>query len=68
MNYEYMTMEWLWDSDSLRINRPNQPEKQLQGSYQQVVDTLTSLGSESWEVCGCVSNSNWLFWTLKRQK
>lgn len=68
MNLEYMTLEWIWDGDSLRINRPNQPEKQLQGSYQQVVDTLTSLGSEGWDDCSCVSSANWLFWTLKRQK
>ena len=68
MQLEYLTVEWLWDGSSLRVNHPNKPEKLSQGSYQEVVDLLTSLGSEGWEVCACVANSNWLFWTLKRQK
>lgn len=67
MRFEYLTLEWLWDSSSLRITAPNQPEKDLRGSYQEVVDTLTSLGKQGWDVCGCVSNANWIFWTLKKQ-
>ena len=65
--FEYLTVEWLWDSSSLRITHPHQPEKSIQGSYQEVVNLLTSLGKEGWEVCACVANSNWLFWTLKKE-
>jgi hypothetical protein len=68
MSFEYLTLEWLWDSSSLRITSPIQPEKDLQGSYQEVVDILTSLGNQGWKVCGYVTNANWIFRTMKKQK
>jgi hypothetical protein len=66
MQWEYATLEWLWDSNSIRVNLPGGEEKMSSGSYKEVVDTLTELGKSNWEVASCVSGGNWLFWTLKR--
>ena len=63
---EYATLEWLWDKDSIRVNLPANKEEISQGTYAEVVNTLTKLGKEEWEVCACTSGGNWLFWTLKR--
>ncbi len=63
---EYATLEWLWDVGSLRVNLPGNLEELSNGMYPEVVAVLTKLGKEGWEVCACVSNANWLFWTLKR--
>jgi hypothetical protein len=38
----------------------------LRGSYAQVVELLTSLGQQGWEVATCGGAANWLLWTLKR--
>lgn len=65
--FEYATLEWLWDQSNLRCNFPNGDEQQFQGSYAEVVDVLSDLGQNGWEVCGCVAAANWLFWTLKRK-
>ena len=64
--WQYCTVEWLWDVQSIRVNMPDDIENQHPGSYAEVVATLTRLGSVGWEVVSCVGVSNWLFWTLKR--
>jgi len=66
-NWEYATLEWLWDSGSFRLNMPGRNEKQSSGSYNELVELLNELGKGSWEVASCTSGGNWLFWTLKRQ-
>lgn len=66
MSLEYATMEWLWDSSSIRVNLPGGEEKMISGSYKEVVETLTEMGKDNWEVASCVASNNWLFWTLKR--
>jgi hypothetical protein len=66
MRLEYAILEWLWTSNSLRVNTPDGEEKRSTGSYAEVVSTLTELGKEGWEVAGCVAGGDWLFWTLKR--
>lgn len=63
---EYATLEWLWNAESIRINYPGNKEELSTGSYAEVVNTLTKMGKEEWEVCSCTSGGNWLFWTLKR--
>lgn len=65
--WEYATLEWLWDVHTLRQNFPSKPEKLHNGSYQEVVDTLTELGHQGWEVVSSASQANWIFWTLKRE-
>ena len=64
--FEYATLEWLWDSNAIRINFPNGQERQEGGTYAEVVRFLTEIGQEGWEVITCTSGGNWLFWTLKR--
>jgi hypothetical protein len=64
--WEYATLEWLWDISSLRVNLPDGTEVKQQGSYAEVVVMLSGLGRQGWEVVACVSAGNWLFWTLKR--
>jgi hypothetical protein len=66
MKLEYAIMEWLWDVGSLRVNLPGNKEELSTGMYAEVVVLLSKLGKDGWEVCSCVSGSNWLFWTLKR--
>ncbi len=65
--WEYATLEWLWDSHNLRYNLSDGTEKQSTGSYAEVVQILSKLGEEGWEVVTCTSEANWLFWTLKRE-
>ena len=64
--FEYSTLEWIWDSESIRCTMPEGGGFKEGGSYQQVVDILTRLGQEGWEVATCTAHGNWLFWTLKR--
>ena len=64
--WEYATLEWLWDVSSIRVNLPDGTEVKQQGSYAEVVVVLSGLGREGWEVTTCTSAGNWLFWTLKR--
>lgn len=63
---EYATMEWLWDTGSIRVNLPHNIESKYEGFYPEVANTLTELGQDGWEVTTCTSAGNWLFWTLKR--
>lgn len=62
---EYATLEWLWDSNQLRINYSG-CEEITKGSYAEVIATLNKLGETGWQVCACVSGGNWLFWTLNK--
>ena len=64
---EYATMEWLWDAGEIRVDLPTGLEKS-NGMYPEVVQVLNKLGAGGWEVCACVANANWLFWTLTRSK
>ncbi|MBK9976031.1 MAG: hypothetical protein IPP14_14760 [Planctomycetes bacterium] len=64
--FEYATVEWLWDAGQLRADLPGGKNFAAQGEYAAVVDLLGKLGKDGWEVITCVSNTNWLFWTLKR--
>ena len=65
-NWQYAVVEWIWDGDSIRVNLPGKPEMMYRGSYAEVVDLLTSLGREGWEVVTCSGAANWLLWTLKK--
>ena len=65
-NWEYATVEWLWDGGHFRVNLPGNREKKSSGSYNELVILLGELGREGWDVASCVSGGNWLFWTLKR--
>lgn len=64
--WEYATVEWVWVDRSLRCNMPGEGERQRNGSYQEVVELLCELGRDCWEVTGCVAESDWIYWTLKR--
>jgi hypothetical protein len=64
--WECCTVEWLWDQNAIQCHQPGGREGHWQGSYAQVVDLLTQLGQDGWEVAACAANANWLFWTLKR--
>jgi hypothetical protein len=65
--WEYATLEWLWDSRSISYHLPDGNREQTTGSYTEVVQTLSKLGHQGWEVATCVATANWLFWTLKRE-
>ncbi len=65
-SWDHCIVEWLWASESIRINRPDQAEFIQPGSYTEVVQILTALGKEGWEVATCAGVANWLLWTLKR--
>jgi hypothetical protein len=65
--FEYATLEWLWDVNALRADLPGGKTLTAKGAYPAVVQMLTDLGREGWEVATCVAAANWLFWTLKRK-
>ena len=63
--FYYASMEWVWSEGQIRINIPGADETLRSGTYQEVVDTLTQLGQQGWEVVTAVAGSNWIYWTLK---
>jgi hypothetical protein len=65
-NFEYATLEWIWEENAIRVNLPDGREIKQGGSYKEVVYLMTQMGHDRWEVVSCVGVSNWLFWTLKR--
>jgi hypothetical protein len=67
VQFEYATLEWLWDSNSIRINLPNEEEVKAQVSYKEIVNILNDLGQNKWQVVSNVAGGNWLFWTLMRR-
>ncbi|MBU0493531.1 MAG: hypothetical protein KKA73_28720 [Chloroflexi bacterium] len=67
MTWEYCIVEWLWDAGNIRCTLPAGGGFQKPGSYAELVDVLTDLGHDGWEVASCAAGGNWLFWTLKRQ-
>ena len=48
-NWEYCTLEWLWDESRMRLNPPDGQESKLRGSYPEVVAVLNSLGASGWQ-------------------
>lgn len=64
--WEYGIVEWLWNEETIRCNLPGGEEFTAEGSYPRVVEVLTELGGDGWEVASCVASANWIFWTLKR--
>ena len=63
----YASVEWIWQGGTIRINIPHQQEVHQRGSYQEVVETLTRLGMQGWEVVACVGVGDWIYWTLKHR-
>lgn len=66
--YEFGVVEWLWDTNAIRVNLPGGNERVFSGSYDEVVAVLSELGSQGWDVATCAAQSNWLFWTMRRQR
>jgi len=66
-NFEFCTLEWIWDTQQLRCDLPDGSVDKDSGSYEKVVEMLNKLGKEGWGVASTVSSSNWLFWTLQRK-
>jgi|FaiFalDrversion3_1042247.scaffolds.fasta_scaffold70821_1 hypothetical protein len=66
--WEYAIVEWLWNENWIHYLLPDGTHKRLKGSYAEVVELLTRLGQEGWEVVSAVATGNWILWTLKRQK
>jgi hypothetical protein len=64
--WEYASVEWLWQAGSIRCNMPSGEESKDTGSYTEVVQTLSRLGQEGWEVATCVAGGDWIYWTLKK--
>ncbi|MEV4179839.1 hypothetical protein ACWDOR_28085 [Streptosporangium canum] len=65
--YEFATVEWLWDQETIRVNTPGGSQRMFSGSYDQLVAVLSELGGQGWDVATCAATGNWLFWTLRRQ-
>lgn len=64
--WTFGSLEWIWTEETIRLNLPGAPERGLAGSYQEVVDLLTQLGGQGWDVAGMVCGGDWIYWTLKR--
>ncbi|WP_336211760.1 hypothetical protein [Nonomuraea sp. LPB2021202275-12-8] len=65
--YEFATVEWLWNEQTIRVNTPGGNERMFTGSYDQLVAVLSELGGQGWDVATCAASGTWLFWTLRRQ-
>ena len=66
LSWEYCIVEWLWDFGRIQYFLPDGQQGEEEGSYPQVVEVLSQLGRDGWEVVGNTASSNWVFWTLKR--
>ncbi|PRX92443.1 hypothetical protein [Allonocardiopsis opalescens] len=66
--YEFATLEWIWTESSIQVNLPGGDERILPGGHDQVVALLSHLGAQGWDVATCAGVSNWLLWTLRRQR
>lgn len=64
--WQYATVEWIWDQHLLRVDLPGGDVERSQGAYEEVVRVLNELGAQGWEVAASVTQLNWIFWTLKR--
>jgi hypothetical protein len=65
--WEYAIVEWLWNQDWIHYLLPDGTHNRQKGSYAEVVELLTNLGQEGWEVVSAVATGNWILWTLKRR-
>jgi hypothetical protein len=61
----YGSVEWIWTDSRIRCNLPGQPETHRTGSYQEVVEFLSHLGTQGWEVVTCVGVGDWIYWTIR---
>lgn len=68
VGYEFGTVEWLWDQESIQVNLPGDYEEMYRGNHEEIVTLLSELGRQGWDVASCASTGNWLFWTLRRQR
>ncbi|TYC10089.1 hypothetical protein FXF65_32910 [Actinomadura syzygii] len=66
--YEFGTIEWLWDQETIQVNLPGDYEEMYHGNHKEIVTLLSDLGSQGWDVASCSSTGNWLFWTLRRHR
>ncbi|MER5318257.1 hypothetical protein [Streptosporangium roseum] len=66
--YEFATVEWLWDQETIRVNMVGGNERRFSGSYDRLVGVLSELGDQGWDVATCAATGNWLLWTLRRQR
>ena len=64
--WEYCIVEWIWNQNGIQYFLPDGRNSTLRGSYPEVVNLLTTLGKEGWEIAGNTASGNWVFWTLKR--
>jgi hypothetical protein len=62
-----MTVEWLWDTGSIRADTPEGREIRREGAHAEVVALLNELGAEGWRVLTSTAQGNWIFWTLGRE-
>ncbi|MFC1975402.1 hypothetical protein ACFLXQ_03270 [Chloroflexota bacterium] len=64
--WEYCTLNWIWSDSDIRLTLPNVEESFEKGNHKEIVQMLTNLGKDGWEIVGCVGVANWILWTLKR--
>lgn len=64
--FEYATIEWLWDGNSIRCDLPGGQVINRSGQHDEIVTLLNELGQQGWEVVTSTAQGNWIFWTLKR--
>ena len=65
--WEYAIVEWIWNQDWIHYYLPDKTHYRIKGSYSEVVEVLTELGRDGWEVASAVAAGNWILWTLKRR-
>lgn len=66
--WEYASVEWIWDQNSLRVDLPGGETQSETGSYAELNALLNRMGAEGWEAVSSAPSANWIFWTLKRPR
>jgi hypothetical protein len=65
--YEFGAVAWSPSRDKGTLNLPGTAEKSYEGGIEKIVEVLTDLGHQGWDVATCATGGRWLIWTIRRQ-
>ncbi|ALG10405.1 hypothetical protein [Kibdelosporangium phytohabitans] len=65
--YEFGMVTWSISRDKGTVNLAGTAERLCRGGVSDIVEVLTGLGHEGWDVAACTTGRDYLIWTMRRQ-
>ncbi|CAM3492191.1 hypothetical protein KIPE111705_10975 [Kibdelosporangium persicum] len=65
--YEFGTVTWSASYDKGTVTLPGTAETSHRGGMEKIVEVLSDLGNQGWDVATCATGGRWLIWTVRRQ-